>query len=66
MLFQSSTLVKILWGKEIINARRFFNSDQVLLYDYELLKFNAKYLLGKNSLIRYMKTVENFLDNIKN
>ncbi len=41
-------------------------ADSVLLYDHELLKWNAKELLGDNGSVEYMKKVEDFVDNIKN
>ena len=41
-------------------------ADSVLLYDHELLKWDAKELLGNNSSVEYIKTVEDFVDNIKN
>lgn len=40
-------------------------ADSVLLYDHELLKWDAKELLGNNSSVEYMKTVEDFEDKIK-
>ena len=41
-------------------------ADSILLYDHELLKWNAKELLGANSSVEYIKTVENFVNNIEN
>jgi UDP-N-acetylmuramate: L-alanyl-gamma-D-glutamyl-meso-diaminopimelate ligase len=41
-------------------------ADSVLLYDHELLKWNAKEFLGDNGSVEYMKKVEDFVDNIKN
>ncbi|MCL4120031.1 UNVERIFIED_CONTAM: hypothetical protein GTU68_041255 [Idotea baltica] len=40
-------------------------ADSVLLYDHELLKWDAKKLLGNNSSVKYMKTVDSFVENIK-
>ena len=40
-------------------------ADRVLLYDHELLKWSAKKLLGTNNRVEYIKTVDNFVDNIK-
>ena len=40
-------------------------ADSVLLYDHELLKWNAKELLGANSSVKYMKTVDDFIDNVE-
>jgi len=40
-------------------------ADSVLLYDHELLKWNAKELLGANSSVKYMKTIDDFIVNIE-
>ncbi len=39
-------------------------ADSVLLYDHKLLKWNARELLGQNSSVEYINTVEDFVDNI--
>ena len=40
-------------------------ADEVLLYDHKLLKWDAKELLGGNSSVKYMKTVEGFIEKIE-